>query len=169
MTSPNVRPRNKFIANGETFEISATEHADKAVWQRRLALVSSLPTRYVGVVLDDPSPGKPFYIYAALQYHCEMRLQAMMQPVQDPMTGKPTIDPATGKPALVPVGFRGNTDIHALIPYDLFMTPSIQILNAEHIIWVAEQDEPVKNWFYSQYLQFFDPPKIERPSLIHKG
>lgn len=153
-------PANKFTIGGKEYRISQEVHEDKQDWRKQLVLVSSLPERMVGIVesFDDIEQRKPFKLHATLIYIADLSFAPVVATQETPQGPRPIME--NGKPKLL--GIQGSTKLHALIPYDFIGTPTIEVNNWQYVIRVADQDDGFKKWMYDTYLNFFDPPKVDR-------
>lgn len=150
-------PNNKIKASVGEYTISQSE----TNWRRHLVLVSSLPNRFVGIV-DDPHyhPGRPFTIYGTMLYVAELMFAPVTKMMEGPNGEKIPVRGPDGRPEII--GLHGSTKLHTLVPYDFLGTPEIEIVSAQHVMWVTNQPEEIKKWMYEQYLHYFDPPRIVR-------
>jgi hypothetical protein len=154
------KPPTKFKIGEKTFDLTQEVHEDNQEWRKHLVLVSALPERMIGLV-EDPGqkfvPGQSFKLYATLIYIAELSFAPVVE--IDEKTQKPVMD-ATGRPRVL--GIQGSTKLHALIPYDFIGTPTIDVGHWQYVMRIVDQDEGLKKWVYTEYLNFFDPPKIVR-------
>mgnify|MGYP006992542916 CR=1 FL=1 len=106
-------------------------------WRKHLIVVSSTPNRFVGLVSTLPEDGKPFVLYAAAMYICNLQLQPMPD----------------GKGArMIPMP-------HGLIPYDLMeLVPEIRVIHYEHIVDTTALPPQMAEWFYGRYLELAAGP-----------
>ena len=90
---------------------------DQQTWRSQLVLVSSLPTRFVGILSPEDrvnaEAGRPFVLRKAAVYFCNLALQQTQQ------------------------GISIQTVPHALLQYDLMSTlEEVTVVRVEHIISV---------------------------------
>ena len=111
-------------------------------WRRELVLVSSMPTRFVGLLppeeAENAMAGKPFVLSNALTYVANYGLQPL----------------PNGNHGLI-------VRPHELLPFDLIShLTSFTVNRWEHLIWIADQHEDFSNWMYERYMNYFDPPRL---------
>lgn len=153
----NKKPPTKFKTTNTEFDLSQTVHPDNQHWRKHLVLVSSLPNRFVGLVDEEITAGKPFKLYATLMYVAELMFSPVVEMQETANGPRPVMGP-NGQPKIV--GMQGGTKLHALVPYDFIGTPTIEIGVCQHIIRVADQDHDFQQWMYREYQNFFDHPKV---------
>lgn len=132
------------LEGGEKIIIDRTSQDDS--WRKRLVLVASPPTRYVGILpqgeAENALAGKPFWLYAAAVYFCNITV-------------------APGRDGNVQVG----TMPQALIGYDLLdPVQRVRICAPAHWFFIYEQGKKVQRFFGEGYLNAFDPPRIQTHS-----
>lgn len=114
-------------------------------WRKRLVVVASPPTRFVGILRPEDEQlalsNQPFWLYAAITYFCNITVQ----PAQD--------------------GVRLGTMPQALIGYDLIEPVQRVRVTPTHWFFANEQGEKLKNFFIDGYLSAFDPPRIIPPKM----
>lgn len=122
-------------------QIDRTLPSDKQTWREHLVLVSSLPSRFLGILPPEQTEaalnGKPFYLKKVAVYFCNLALQQ------------------------TPKGVTLSTVPHTLLKYDLIDTlDRVDVLSAQHIIQVHLQSEVFKRWMEEQYTNLMDPPRV---------
>lgn len=111
-------------------------------WRQELVLVSSMPTRFVGILSPEEAEraadGKPFVLSNALTYVANYGLQPL----------------PNGNHGLI-------VRPHELLPFDLITHLTMFTVNRwEHLIRIADQHEDFSNWMYERYMNYFDPPRL---------
>lgn len=105
-------------------------------WRDHLIVISSTPTRFVGLVKEPPKPGEHVVLYAAASYIGNLQLQA------HPNGGV--------KVLMLP---------QDIVPYDLMaMIPEVTISKYEHYFEVKKMVPAMAEWFYSNYLEVIAGP-----------
>lgn len=125
-------------------EISRTTPEDQQEWRKNLFLISSLPTRFLGIIPEDQveraREGKPFRLLKAAVYFCNISLQQS------------------------PRGVSLSTLPHTLLKYDLIETLEVlDVVQCQHVVRVSDQGPTFQEWMYKQYLELFDPAKVAAP------
>jgi hypothetical protein len=110
-------------------------------WKEHLFLVSSLPTRFLGLVTPSDAQRaaelKSFEMTKACSYICNIAFQQ------------------------TPQGLIGSAMPHAVMKYDLMeVLETITITDATHFVRVKDQGEVFREWMFAQYLNTIDPPKV---------
>lgn len=111
-------------------------------WKRRLVLVSTAPTRFVGLIAEEDLErglGKTFTLHHALMF--------MSMIGQKPQGNGVTLIPT----------------IRGLVPFELMEAVSVEIVSPTYVLWPYDQTEKLRDWFYDEYLSFFDPPMVVQP------
>jgi hypothetical protein len=120
----------------------AMTQEETASWKRRLVLVSTAPTRFVGLVSEEDlerGVEKTFYLHHALMF--------MSMIGQKPQGNGVTLIPT----------------IRGLVPFELMEAVSVEIVSPTYVLWPYYQAEKLRDWFYDEYLSFFDPPMVVQP------
>lgn len=129
--------------NGAQIVIDRTSHDTS--WQKRLILVATPPTRYIGILPESEEEaalaGKPFWLYGAAMYFCNIAVSA---------------------------GPNGSANVgtmpQALLGYDLLdPIQRVRICAPAHWFFVYEQGKKIQRFFGEGYLNAFDPPRIQTP------
>lgn len=111
-------------------------------WRERLVLVASPPSRFVGYLPlhQDIHNKEGFTIKNVLIYFCNIAVQ-MTEPGKINLSGMPQV----------------------LIGYDLMThLNTVHITGHQHVIFLHDQPEALREWFESRYLDTFDPPRVSR-------
>jgi len=116
--------------------------AHHQTWRNNLVVVSSPPTRFVGLVSDEEYAkalnGQAFVLTQALIYFANMNVQMR--------------SPTAYSLVMVP---------HEITPFDLISElNSVVIGDYQHIIRVADQPPALVEWITDRYMNHFDPPRV---------
>jgi hypothetical protein len=132
------------IKLGET-ELVVDRTAQNQEWSKRLVIVASPPTRWVGILPPEEEQAalmnQPFWLYAAITYFCNITVQ-------------PALD-----------GVHLGTMPQALIGYDLIEPVQRVRVTPTHWFFAHEQGDRMKKFFVDGYLSVFDPPRIVPPPV----
>lgn len=123
-------------------KIDRSVPAHEQAWRNNLVVVSSPPTRFVGLVSDEEYAkalnGQAFVLTQALTYLANMNVQMR--------------SPGAYSLVMAP---------HDITPFDLVADlNSVVIGSYQHIIRVADQPPAFVEWMTDRYLNHFDPPRV---------
>jgi len=123
--------------------VTVDHETPSSTWMDRLVLVSTLPSRLVGLVEGGVNHSNGFMMYAVTLYLCNLQAQ---------------IDQKTGATRLTAMP-------HGLAPYDgAWILPRIWVARCENVVHIRDLPEKDQEWFRSQYVSVVAGPSMIVPA-----